>query len=285
MKNYLIFFVCAAVILPLTLLAQENNSEEAWEQLFNGKDMNDWHVKITGYDLDDNFMNTFKVEDGLLKVSYDGYDEFGGRFGHIFYKNSYSYYKLRVEYRFVGDQAPNGPGWAFRNSGIMIHGQAAETMGKDQDFPISVEVQILGGNGKDERPTGNVCTPGTEIVMDGELKKQHCFNSTSKTYHGDQWVTIELLVLGDSVINHYMEGDVVMSYTKPQIGGGTVSNYREGIKVDGTPLSGGSISLQSESHPVHFRKVELLNLEGCMDKSAKNFKPYYVKAKNSDCIY
>jgi hypothetical protein len=150
----------------------------------------------------ENYKNTFRVEDGLMKVRYDQYEKFDNHFGHIFYKNQFSHYKIRVEYRLVGNQTPGGAGWAFRNSGIMIHGQSAESMEINQDFPVSVEVQLLGGNGKDERPTLNVCTPGTNVVMNGKLATEHCLNSISKTYHGEQWVTAEVEVHGDSIIRH-----------------------------------------------------------------------------------
>ncbi|MBW7992733.1 MAG: DUF1080 domain-containing protein [Planctomycetes bacterium] len=224
------------------------SSNSRWVRLFNGKNLDGWKVKITGYDLNDNYGNTFRVEDGILKVSFDQYDKFNGRFGHIFYDETFSHYILRVEYRFVGEQCPGGPGWAFRNSGIMAHGQSAESMKKDQDFPDSIEVQMLGGNGTDKRPTGNLCTPGTHVVMDGKLITQHCISSSSKTYHGDQWVTIELEVHGNSVIKHIIDGEVVLEYEQPQLD-------------DGTMLSEGSISLQAESHPIEFRKVEILLLE------------------------
>jgi len=272
------------VLLAIGSYAQKT-SDENWIQLFNGKDLNDWHVKINGYELDDNFGNTFYVEDGLMKVKYDEYDKFDNRFGHIFYKKPYSYYKIAVEYRFVGEQAPEGPAWAYRNSGIMVHGQPPHTMEKDQNFPISVEVQLLGGNGEDKRPTANVCSPGTEIKMKGEMVKDHCVNSKSKTYHGDQWVRLEVVVMGDAFLSHIMEGEEVIYYTEPQIGGGTVSNFNEAIKKDGKLLTGGYISLQSESHPIEFRKVELLELEGCMDPKAKNYKTYYVKSNKSRCVY
>ena len=155
------------VLLAFGSYAQKT-SDENWIQLFNGKDLNDWHVKINGYELDDNFGNTFYVEDGVMKVKYDEYDKFDNRFGHIFYKKPFSYYKIAVEYRFVGEQAPEGPNWAYRNSGIMVHGQPPHTMEKDQNFPISIEVQLLGGDGENKRPNANVCTPGTEIKMKGD---------------------------------------------------------------------------------------------------------------------
>ena len=254
-------------------------------QLFNGKNLDGWIPKIKGYPLGENYGNTFRVEDGVMKVSYDHYDKFNDRFGHIFYKDKFSYYIIAVEYRFTGDQVPGGAGWAFRNSGIMIHCQDPETMGKDQNFPISIEVQLLGGKGTGTRPTANLCTPGTNVVMDGRLFTPHCLNSTSKTYDGDQWVRVEALVLGDSLIQHRVEGQPVLSYFMPQIGGGAVDNFLPSAKQDGKLLTEGWISLQSESHPVEFRKVELLNLAGCMDVKAKNYKSYYVKAENGSCVY
>jgi hypothetical protein len=167
----------------------------------------------------------------------------------------------------------------------MVHGQSPESMTRDQDFPISIEVQLLGGLGEGERTTANLCTPGTHVVMHDSLMTDHCVNSTSKTYDGDQWVNVSILVLGDSLIAHIIDGDTVLQYSKPQIGGGVVSDYDSAVKVDGTPLTEGYISLQSESHPVEFRKVQLLNLKGCMDRKAKNFRSYYVAADNSKCEY
>ncbi|HEX5667431.1 MAG TPA: DUF1080 domain-containing protein, partial [Chitinophagaceae bacterium] len=210
---------------------------------------------------------------------------FNERFGHIFYKNTYSYYRIRLQYRFVGEQAKNGPGWATRNSGIMVHGQTPESMGKDQDFPVSIEVQLLGGNGKDPRTTCNLCTPGTNVVKDGKLLTQHCLNSNSETYHGDQWVTAEVLVLGDSVVKHFANGKEVLSYEKPQVGGGNVDGQEVKWGSDGLLLTEGTISLQSESHPVEFRKIEILNLKGCMDPKARNYKSYYIKSDPSLCKY
>ena len=272
------------LIFPIFAFSQKVEKLE-WKQLFNGKNLNGWQPKIRNYALNDNFGNTFRVEDGLMKVRYDAYDSFDEKFGHIFYKEKLSYYKMAVEYRFVGDQAKNGPGWATRNSGIMLHCQSPESIGKDQDFPISIEVQFLGGLGKGERSTCNLCTPGTNIVYNGKLDKRHCINSTSKTYDGDQWVRAEVLVLGDSLIQHFVNGEKVIEYTKTQLGGGNVSGHNPALEVEGTPLKEGYISLQSESHPIDFRKVELLNLCGCTDKKAKNYKSYYVKSDNKTCVY
>ncbi len=232
--------------LFLSLNVSFGAEKQQWIKLFNGQNLDGWTPKIRGYDLGDNFGNTFRVEDGLLRVGYEKYDKFNERFGHLFYKEEFSHYILRVEYRFVGEQSVEGPGWAFRNSGMMLHGQSAKSMERDQKFPNSIEVQLLGGKGEGtgERPTANLCTPGTDVVMDGKLLKRHCISSKSKTYHGDQWVTVDVEVRGDKVIKHIIDGETVLEYTEPQLD-------------DGTKLTGGTISLQSESHPVEFRKVEL----------------------------
>jgi hypothetical protein len=279
-------FISGYLLLFLFLSAcNQANEKKEWIQLFNGKDLENWDVKISGHDLNDNFGNTFRVDSGKLTVRYDQYDSFRNQFGHIFYKKKFSHYLLAVEYRFVGNQVIGGADWATRNSGAMLHAQSAKSMMNEQDFPISIEAQFLGGLGTGERPTANLCTPGTNVYMGDTLFTPHCINSRSKTFDGDQWVRVELLVLGDSLIRHLVNGDTVLEYTKPQIGGGVVNNFDQEIKLDGTPLTEGYIALQSESHPVEFRKVELLELKGCKDPKAKNYKSYYIKADNSSCIY
>lgn len=278
--RYLFLFL----LWSTTLSAQISAPKKDWKPLFNGKNLKDWDVKIRGYELNDNYANTFSVKKKKIVVNYDGYDTFAQKYGHLFYKTPYSYYVIRVEYRFTGEQARGGEGWAFRNSGIMVHGQPANTMLKDQDFPISIEVQLLGGTDK-ERTTSNLCTPGTNVVYNGKLDTRHCINSSSATMYGDQWVQAEVEVLGDSLIRHYVNGQMVMEYAKPQIGGGNVDPFDPKVKIDGMLLTQGSISLQSESHPVEFRKVELLDLKGCMDPKAKNYRAYFVKEDNSRCTY
>jgi hypothetical protein len=275
------------VILLFSSLAvvSQKQSKENWESMFNGKDLTGWTPKIRYHAAGDNFGNTFRVEDKKIVVRYDAYDKFDERFGHLFYYKPYSYYRIRLNYRFVRDQAVEGPEWAIRNSGIMVHGQSAESMGKDQDFPVSIEVQLLGGNGKDARSTCNLCTPGTNVEMNGELFTPHCINSSSATFHGDQWVLAEVLVLGDSIIKHFANGKEVLAYQKPQVGGGATSGQEVIFGKPGDILKGGSISLQSESHPVEFKDIEILNLEGCMDPKALNYKSYYIKSKQSDCRY
>lgn len=260
MKYVLALPVALLLCTPSIPAADQEFKPGEWVQLFNGKDLTGWTPKIRYSKLGENYGDTFRVEDGLMKVRYDQYKEFGERFGHLFYAREFSHYRFRVEYRFVNEQCPGGPGWAIRNSGVMVHGQKPETMAKDQDFPVSIEVQLLAGNGKDPRTTSNLCTPGTNVVMGGKLKKQHCIKSSSETLHLDQWVTAEIEVRGNKVVKHILDGKVVLEYTEPQL------DERDGsakkLIVDGNlALHGGTISLQSESHPCDFRKVEIMVLE------------------------
>jgi hypothetical protein len=258
------FLITAAIAAPAACgvaSAAGAAASHGWLPLFNGQDLAGWTPKIRGHEAGVNFADTFRVEDGVLKVAYDKYaGPFRGRYGHLFFEKPFSHYLLRVEYRFVGQQAERGPGWALRNSGVMLHGQTPESMTKDQEFPVSIEVQFLGGDGKNARPTANLCTPGTHVVMNGQLHTQHCTNSTSDTFHGEQWVTAEIEVHGHRLIRHNVNGKTVLQYSEPQLDESDEDAKR--LLAAGYPkmLSGGTISLQSESHPIEFRKVELREL-------------------------
>lgn len=280
MKRKLLAFSLAsgllASMMTSNLVAAEaanNPDTEEWIELFNGKDLSNWSPKVRGYPLGENPFNTFRVENGIMEARYDQYTEFDKRFGHIFYNGGpFSHYKILVEYRFVGEQVKGGPAWAYRNNGIMYHTQDPKTMTVEQDFPGSMEYQLLGGNGKDPRTTGNLCTPGTHVVFNGKFTEDHIINSTSDTYHGDQWVTAELVVHGSEKAEHFINGKKVLEYT--------------GLQWDDrTPNGSGYIALQAESHPTDFRKVRLLNLEGCMNKKAKNYKSYFVKNNPKVCQF
>ncbi|NMB04812.1 MAG: DUF1080 domain-containing protein [Bacteroidales bacterium] len=254
----ILFLTASFMILLLLGSCQQKNEQNEWISLFNGEDLTGWTPKITGYEVGDNYGNTFRVEDGLLKVRYDQYDAFNNRFGHLFYQDELSNYKLRVEYRFVGEQCPGGEGWAYRNSGIMVHGQRPETMTLDQDFPTSIEVQLLGSDSLVERTNMNVCTPGTNIVMEDQLILEHCNSSSSGFFFGEEWVTAELEVRGNEVLYHVVNGDTVLQYNQPQLDERDAT-YARLIDLNGGDkmLHKGTISLQSESHPIDFRKVEL----------------------------
>ncbi len=259
MLRYASLLIC----LVLTLSCASDKPDAArgeWISLFNGKDLTGWTPKFTGHDLGENYRNTFRVEDGLLKVSYDQYQQFDGAFGHLFYKDKFSHYKIRVEYRFVGEQLAGGPDWALFNSGIMLHCQAPESMTKDQNFPVSIEAQMLGDDGSGKRTSGNVCTPGTHVVMNGQLVTEHCIVTSTKSYPPNQWVTMEVEVHGNGAIKHILNGEVVAEYQQPQLDE-TDPDAQKLLAAGGDKmLHAGYLSLQAETHPVEFRKVELLVL-------------------------
>ena len=259
LKIRLTFIVLISVLFSCS--QKQSKDSENWIQLFNGKDLNDWQAKFKGYELGYNLNNTFRVENGILRVCYADWDKWAGEYGHLFYKDEFSHFKLRVEYRFVGEQVVGAPSWAYRNNGLMIHGQSSESMEIDQDYPVSIEVQLLGGSGKGEFPTMNVCTPGTNIEMDGKLIEQHCNPSKSKTFNGDKWVTVEVEVHGGDIIRHFVNGKEVLHYEKPQLD--PKDQYYEKLvpEVGNIFLSKGTISIQAESSPTDFRKIELLVLE------------------------
>lgn len=263
MKYHTCLFVAiTAAILVGCTPKTSGTREGSWQRLFNGKDLNDWIVKIHHHEVGDNYGNTFRVEDEMIKIRYDQYDSFNNRYAHLYYKQPFSYYKLRFEYRLTGQWRTDAPSHTQENSGVMFHSQDPRTILKEQDWPISVEFQLLAGlaDGK-PRPTGNMCSPGTDVVYQGKVDSRHCINSRSKTYPPEQWVKCELIVLGDSMITHIVEGDTVLQYSKPSIGGGVVNGANPRIKVDGTPLKTGYIALQSEGQPVDFRNIEIMNLE------------------------
>lgn len=256
------FLFCPALALPcLAADAEPGAVASEWIELFNGKDLTGWTPKIKGYDAGDNYANTFRVKDGVLAVSYDDYKgPFNDRFGHLFYNEPFSNYILRLEYRVVGDQIDGAPDWARANSGVMIHGQTPESMGRDQDFPVSIEVQFLAGQGDETRPTANLCTPGTHVVLDGKLYTPHIKNSTSQTYPVGQWVAVEVEVHGDKLIRHKVNGETVLEYSGSQLDEKDADAQKllaSGAKKE---VTGGTISLQSESHPVEFRNVKLKRL-------------------------
>ncbi|MGB5555270.1 MAG: DUF1080 domain-containing protein [Flavobacteriaceae bacterium] len=263
------------------------SSQVEWETLFNGVNIDNWTTKIHHYEVGDNYGDTFRVEDDMIKVRYDQYDgDFNERFGHLYYNTPYSYYHISLEYRFVGKLHPGAPSFTLLNSGIMFHSQDPRTMPKEQDWPISVEMQFLAGieEGK-TRPTGNMCSPGTDVVYEGRIDPRHCINSSSETYYGEQWVKAEAIVMGDSLVTHIVNGAPVLQYTKPQMGGEVANRYDPKIKIDGKLLKEGFIALQSEGQPIDFKNIKIKNLKGCQDPKAKNYRSYYIKSDPSSCKY
>jgi len=300
MKNNLRMF-CLVLIILVCQSCNNNDgkkeiNKEDWESLFNGRDLTGWDIKIKDHPLNENYKNTFRIEDSMIRVVYSDYEKFDNQFGHLYTHRPYSYYKLKLQYRFVGDHLADAPEWADRNSGVMLHSQSAQSVDLNQNFPVSLEFQFLCGNGKDTVPTGNVCTPGTFITYNGKTFLGHIQNSNSKTYLKDEWINAEAEVYGDSLIRHIINGDTVLTYTNAMIGEGFVSNTNSWtwagitdsliwINKANTPLKEGHIALQAESQPVDFRRIEILDLVGCTDPKAKNYKTYYIRSDNSQCKY
>lgn len=257
------------IILSLTIILAtvsfttkyNGNSKNEWQILFNGKNLDGWIVKFYHHDLGDNYANTFSVKDGKIQVNYDGYKDFNNRYGHLFYKTPFSSYHLKFEYRFTDQWMKDAPSYTYRNSGVMFHSQDPKTILKEQDWPISVEYQILAGDGDGQpRPTGNMCSPGTEVFFKGEKYPQHCINSSSKTYNWNEWVSGELIVYKDSLVIHIVNGEQVLQYTKPQIGGGVANGFDPAIKIDEKPLTEGFIALQAEGQGIEFGEIKIKKL-------------------------
>lgn len=237
-------------------------ADDNWQTLFNGENLDGWIAKFYHHDLGDNYAETFRVTDGKIQVNYDNYKEFNNRFGHLFYKIPFSSFHFKFEYRFTDQWMKDAPSYTYRNSGIMFHSQDPKSILKEQDWPISVEYQILAGAGDGKpRPTGNMCSPGTEVYFEGEKYPQHCINSSSKTYEWNDWVTGELIVYRDSLVIHKVNGEKVLQYTKPHIGGGVANGFDSAVKIDGKPLTEGYIGLQAEGQGIEFRniKIKILN--------------------------
>lgn len=252
------------LIIPFILFSftievpQATRSAEKWVSLFNGKNLDGWKMKISGYELGDNFGNTFRVADGILSIRYDQYgDNFNNRFGALYHDKKFSNYRLKVEYRFVGETAPGAPEWGFRDSGVQYHCQAPNTLGLKQSFPVCLEYNLHGGNGKDERPVGEICASGTYVHINGKRNESYCTPATKKkTFHGDQWVTLEIDVK-DGKISHFVNGEEILQFENPKYD----PNHAIGktfITGDDDSVKEGYISLQSNSHPIDFRRIEIM---------------------------
>ncbi len=257
---HLIRLVSVGFISSLATLAQAEESK--WVSLFNGKDLSGWTIKIAKRPLGENFADTFRVEDGILKVSYAGYDKFDQQYGHLFTNLAYSHYILRMEYRFTGTMMADAPNYVNLNSGVMLHAQPPQSMRFDQGFPASLEMQFLADEGKGARSTGNLCTPGTHVEMGGLLVTKHIVKSSAPTFPADEWVRAEVEVRGNEEIIHRINGIEVLRYQRPQLDP-TNNNApaTDQIEAGGNlMLSYGHIALQAEGQPVWFRKIELMPL-------------------------
>jgi hypothetical protein len=260
-RNFLFIIILSFFASACTQNSKQHKEEE-WQTLFNGKDLEGWSPKFHHHNFGDNYANTFRVANGSIQVNYSDYKEFNERYGHLFYKEPFSSFHLKFQYRFTDQWLKDAPDYTYRNSGIMFHSQDPKTILKEQDWPISVEYQMLADadDGK-PRPTGNMCSPGTDIVFEGKIDPRHCISSTSKTYAWNQWVSGELIVYADSLVIHKVNGDTVLQYTKPQMGGGVANRFDPALKIDGKPLKEGYIGLQAEGQGVEFKELKIKKLQ------------------------
>ena len=251
-----------SIFLFLILLSYscQTEKEPEWISIFNGENLDGWSPKFAGYAYGENYLNTFQAKDGKLMASYAAYDTFDNNFGHIFYKEKLSHYKLRLEYRFLGDAVPGAPSWAYKNSGIKYHSPDPNELPIEQSFLTAVEAQLLGGDGTSERFTANVCTAGTHIEMNDSLIVQHCTNSSYPAIQDSSWVQVEIEVFGSDKIVHKVNGEIAMEYSRPQFDEN--DEFARELMARGYPriISEGYIALQAEGHHVEFRNIELMKL-------------------------
>jgi len=257
MKNRSLSTILACLCIALAPARASAQDEGEWHSLFNGRDLSGWTVKINKHPLGDNYANTFRVEDGVIKVSYDGYGKFDEQFGHLYSNLAYANYVLRLEYRITGTAVADAPPWAKLNSGVMIHSQSPWTMGLNQAWPASMEFQFLSAGATAGRQTGNVCTPGTNLEMKGRLLTDHIVESTSKLFPLDEWVAVEVEVRGNEEVVHRVNGVEVLRYQHPQLD--PREDSAKALLNAGAPLqlSFGHIALQAESQPVWFRNIRI----------------------------
>jgi len=255
-------FIVTALAAIGTLSAEAAASKaENWHALFNGKDLSGWTIKIANRPLNENYANTFRVEDGVLKVSYDGWSKFENRFGHLYTNQPYSSYILKLEYRIVGRAVADAPHWAKLNSGVMIHSQSPLSLRLEQAFPVSMEFQFLAAGATAGTQTANAVTPGTNLEFAGKLLTDHIIDSKSKLFPLDEWVTAEIEVHGHDEVIHRINGAEVLRYRHPQLDPQDADARR--LLDAGAPLqlSFGHIALQAEGQPIWFRNINIRPLD------------------------
>lgn len=252
------------ILVPFLLQSYESKNINVkqknagkWISLFNGKNLDNWKPKIVGYKLGENFGNTFRVEDGMLSIRYDKYDSFRNRFGSLYFDKKFTNYRLKVEYRFVGNTTVGAPTWGYKDGGIQYHCQPPNTVALNQSFPICLEYNLHGGNGKEDRPTGEICANGMFVEINGKRNISYCTLPTVKrTFNGDEWITAEIEV-NKGKITHFVNGEQIMQFDNPKFDSSNAIAEAFIINKNNT-VKDGYISLQSNSHPMDFRKVEIM---------------------------
>ena len=234
-------------------------SADGWRTLFDGRTLDGWTPKIVGHAAGEDPLNTFKVKDGAIVVGYEEYGgQFKGRFGHLFYKTPFKAYRLSFKYRVVGEPLKGTPSYAFYNSGVMVAAQSPQSMTLNQAFPVSSEAQILAIYAPEKRTTGNVCTPGTNIYMDGVMVRLHCTNSKIAALPVGVWVELEVEVSPIGVVTQRINGETAMVYNQVEYDPKDAT-ARPLIAAAGGALAihEGYIALQAEGQPIEFKDVRI----------------------------
>ena len=238
------------------ILVKHDHSKK-WISLFNGKNLQHWQPKFAGFPLGENFGNTFRIENGLLSIRYDQYDSFKNRFGALYYDQRFTNYRLRFVYRFVGNTTPGAPSWGFKDGGVQYHGQSPASVGLTQSFPVCLEYNLHGGNGKEERPTGEICVTGMIVEVHGKKNTSNCTSpDLKKTFNGEEWITAEIEVK-DGKITHFVNGEQVVQFENPRLDSNN-SVAKKMIVAGSDLVKSGYISIQSNSHPMDFKKIEIM---------------------------
>ncbi len=255
--------ILPSLALSFALMGAAPAPEAKWEPIFDGKTLNGWTPKIAGHAAGEDPLHTFVAEDGVIRVSYANYNnKFGAEYGHLFWKEPLRAYRIRFEYRLFGDALPDVKVWEVSNSGLMIHAQAPETMRREQAFPVSLEFQILGVPRPEQEPTGNLCTPGTTVVVDGKRDPRHCILSSSPLLPVGRWTQGEIEVLPSGEITHFVDGKAVLHYSSAELDPAD-NDAKPLIAAAGgaLQLGQGYIALQAEGQQIEFRNIEVQRLD------------------------
>jgi hypothetical protein len=212
----------AITLLLITMLAfteystAQSGSENKPESiiLFNGKDLNNWVFKLKDPSVDP--AKVFTIRGEVIHIS-------GNPFGYMRTKETYSDYKLHVEWRWLGEAS---------NSGVFVNAQPPDSI-----WLKCVECQLKAGNAGDF-----VCMNGADMTERTDKSKPFVNKlAASSEKPAGEWNTMEVTCKANT-IEVYVNGVL----------------QNKGTNVN---LSHGSICLQSEGKDVEFRNVYLNKLK------------------------
>ncbi len=214
--------IVALFLMPNEMIAQGNKKKTkapkadkgATVQLFNGKNLNNWTFTLKDPKVDPK--TVFTVNNGVIHIK-------GDPFGYMRTKESYSDYKLHVEYRYPDE---------LSNSGIFIHAQGADTI-----WLKCIECQLKAGSAGDF-----VCMNGSDMnerkdKTNRVVKKM----SESNEKPVGEWNTMEVTCKANTI-------EVVVN--------GVVQNKGTNLNI-----TSGSICLQSEGKAIEFKNVFITKLK------------------------